>query len=272
MNTEVHTDASRAIADLWAVNNPTGTTGLIGIDKLGDAIRFFDPVSLEEQKVIPHKNHHEVAISPDHRRAFASEFGKFAAGKFVESGAHVSVVDLERQEITHRIPTGPFKGPHAMRFDAAGDLWVIFEETGELGRIDVQALALVETFDIGAADARPPFIEVAGTGGKIYVSCKGGDLIAFDTARREVVARIGVARGTEGIAISPDGRRLFAVENTRQDLLCIDTETDTITQVIPLKGAVLSNPRTSRLVPTEVVARRKISCQHQLCLWRDAHP
>lgn len=76
MNTEVHTDASRAIADLWAVNNPTGTTGLIGIDKLGDAIRFFDPVSLEEQKVIPHKNHHEVAISPDHRRAFASEFGK----------------------------------------------------------------------------------------------------------------------------------------------------------------------------------------------------
>ncbi len=233
---------------LWATNNPTGRTGLIGIDKLGDAIRFFDPETLAEQKSIPHKNHHEVAISPDHRFAYASEFGKFAAGKFIESGTHISVLDLASQSIIHRIDTGAFKGPHAMRFDQAGQLWVIFEETGELGVIDCETRALTETFEIGAQDGRPPFIEILPDGSKLYVSCKLGDLIVFDLVKREVCARIKVPKGTEGIAISPSGDRLIAAENTRQDLLVIDTATDQIIETVPLKGAVLSNPKTSRLI------------------------
>jgi DNA-binding beta-propeller fold protein YncE len=238
----------RADQGLWAVNNPTGMKGLIGIDKLGDAIRFFDPQSLAEQKCIQHKNHHEVAISPDHKFAYASEFGKFAAGKFIESGAHISVLDLERQEIIHRIDTGPFKGPHAMRFDLEGKLWVIFEETGELGVVDPATMALIDTYDIGAQDGRPPFIEITPDGQKLYVSCKLGALIVFSIVERKVLTRIAVPKGTEGIAISPKGDRLIAAENSRQDLLVIDTATDQIVETVALKGAVLSNPKTSRLI------------------------
>ncbi len=233
---------------LWATNNPTGKAGLIGIDKLGDAIRFFDPTSLAEEKVIALKNHHEVAISPDHKFAFASEFGKFAGGHFIESGAHITVLDLATKDVVRRIPTGPYKGPHAMRFGADGSLWVIFEETGELGRLDCETLELVETFEIGAENGRPPFIEVTPDGRKIYVSCKLGSLIVFDTETRSVVATIAVPKGTEGIAISPDGSRLYAAENTRQDLLVIDAASDKIAGKIELKGAVLSNPKTSRLI------------------------
>lgn len=235
-------------SDLSAVNNPTGSRGLIGIDKLGDAIRFFDPVSLAEQVVIDLKNHHEVAISPNHQFAFASEFGKFGAGKFVESGTHVTVLDLATRAVVHRISTGAYKGPHAMRFDASGGLWVIFEETGELGRIDPDTLELAETHDIGAAGKRPPFLEITPDGHKIYVSCKSGDLIVFDTRTRTVAGQIAVPKGTEGIALSPDGSRFYAAENTRQDLLVIDTAADRIVETIALHGAVLSNPRTSRLI------------------------
>jgi DNA-binding beta-propeller fold protein YncE len=238
--------------DLCAINNPTGTTGLIGIDKLGDAIQFFDPVTLAPQQVIEHKNHHEVAISPDHSLAYVSEFGKFAAGKFIESGTHISVVDLQTRQIVHRISTGDFKGPHAMRFDASGDLWVIFEETGELGRIDPQSLELAETFVIGAGETRPPFIEITPDSRKIYVSCKGGNLIVFGIRERRVLAEIAMPKGTEGIALSASGDRLFAAENTRQDLLVIDTASDQIVETIPLKGAVLSNPKTSRLIRLRV--------------------
>lgn len=235
-------------SDLWSVNNPTGTSGLIGIDKLGDAILFFNPLTLELEKTIPHKNHHEVAISPDHKIAFASEFGKFFAGKFIESGAHVSVVDLETRAIIHRIPTGEFKGPHAMRFDQDNNLWVIFEETGELGCIDTQTLALTDTYSIGTADTRPPFIEITPDGRHIYVSSKSGNLIVFDIVARSVIAEINVPKGTEGIAISPDGRKFYAAENTMQDLLEIDISSNKIIASIGLKGAVLSNPKTSRLI------------------------
>ncbi|MBU2867331.1 YncE family protein [Pacificibacter marinus] len=233
---------------LWAQNNPTGTDGLIGIDKLGDAIRFFDPVSLEELKCIPSKNHHEVTVSPDHTRAYASEFGKFGAGKFIESGAHISVLDLKSQTVVHRISTGPFKGPHAMRIDLEGNLWVIFEETGELGVIDTETLELVQTYEIGAENGRPPFIEITPDGRKIYVSCKLGDIIVFGIKERKVLARISVPKGTEGIAISPKGDQLIAAENKKQDLLVIDTATDQIIESVALKGAVMSNPKTSRLI------------------------
>ncbi len=248
MGITAHKHHDVAQTKLWAVNNPTGSKGLIGIDKVGDAIRFFDPESLAEIKVIPHKNHHEVAISPDHTRAYVSEFGKFAAGNFIESGAHISVVDLDRQEIIQRISTGPFKGPHAMQHDGAGNLWVIFEETGELGRLDLETLELADTYVIGAAGRRPPFIEILPDGSKIFVSCKKGNLIVFDTIGRDVLTEIEVPIGTEGMAMSPDGGRLYVAENSKQDLLGIDTSTDQIVSRTPLKGAVLSNPKTSRLI------------------------
>lgn len=241
-------DRSGISADLNAVNNPTGRNGLIGIDKLGDAIVFFDPVTLETQKTIAHKNHHEVAVSPDHKFAFASEFGKFAAGSFIESGAHISVVDLQSQSVVHRISTGEFKGPHAMLFDGNGDLWVIFEETGELGRVATDTMELAETYDIGASNKRPPFIEITPDGTRIYVSCKLGDIIVFDVGARQVVTEIDVPKGTEGIAISPDGSKFYAAENTKQDLLEIDTASHKIIRAITLKGAVLSNPKISRLI------------------------
>ncbi len=245
---ELHSQPTKAHANLEPVNNPTGTTGLIAVDKLGDAILFFDPATLELQKRIDFKNHHEVTVSPDRTLAFVSEFGKFFAGNFIESGAHVTVVDLATQSVIKRIPTGDFKGPHAMRFDANGQLWVIFEETGELGLIDTDKMELVETHDIGAAGGRPPFIEITPDGSRIYVSCKLGNLIVFDVASRAVVTNIEVPRGTEDIAMSPDGRRFYAAENTKQDLLEIDVETNTILRSIPLKGAVMSNPKTSRLI------------------------
>jgi len=241
-------EGSSGVSNLEAVNNPTGRNGLIGIDKVGDAILFFDPISLETQKVIPQKNHHELAVTPDHKFAFVSELGKFFAGNFVESGAHISLVDLEAQTVVRRIHTSKFKGPHAMRFDANGDLWVIFEETGELGRVDTGTMELAETCIIGAAGKRAPFIEVTPDGKRIYVSCKLGNILVFDIASRQVVAEIQVPKGTEGIAISPGGERLYAAENSKQDLLEIDIATNKIIRVIALKGAVLSSPKTSRLI------------------------
>lgn len=233
---------------LWGLNNPTGTRGLMGVDKVGGAVRFFNPVDFSEVKVLDLPNHHELAIAPGHRRAYVTDFGKFRAGRFVESGHHITVIDLDQMEMVGRIETGTHKAPHGMRFDASGNLWVIFEETGELGRIDIVAQSLEETFDIGAAGKRPPFIEITGDGDKIYVSSKLGDLLAFDIAKRAVTSRINVPAGTEGITSSPDGSRIVVAENSQQKLYVIDPRADRITSTIELKGAVLSSPKRSRLI------------------------
>ena len=233
---------------LWKINNPTGDQGLIGIDKVGDKIRFFDPENFEETEVLDIKNHHEVAISPDHRFAYVTDFGKFVHNQFVEKGHGITILDLVSRTPAGSIETGGYLGPHGMRFDAGGRLWVIFEETGELGVVDLGTNTLAEVYDVGAGDRRPPFIELVPEQNKIYVSSKLGDIIVFDTDRRRVLCEIDVPHGTEGITLSPDGRRLVVAENSKQALLVIDTATDKIVETIALKGAVMSSPNRSRLV------------------------
>ena len=228
-------DSSAATSNKnWETNNPTGRNGLIAIDKVGDKIRFFNPVTYEEDKVLDIKNHHEVAISPDHQTAYATEFGKFAANKFVQQGNHLTLIDLDTRDVVHRIHTGGYKGPHGMRFDNAGGMWVIFEETGELGRIDLDKNTLVEVFDVGIADKRPPFIEILPDCSKIYVSSKLGNLVVFNVGSRAVASVINVPSGTEGITVSPDGGRIVVAENFEQSLLVIDTSSDQIVERIPL--------------------------------------
>jgi hypothetical protein len=58
--------ASGLIAD---VNHPTGTRGLLLIDKLGGTIRFFDPVTFKERSSIKvATNPHDFALSADRKR------------------------------------------------------------------------------------------------------------------------------------------------------------------------------------------------------------
>lgn len=245
---DLTTDHKKDHENIWLINNPTGENGLIGIDKIGDKVRFFDPKSYKEQTVLDIKNHHEVTISPDHKIAYVSEFGKFARGRFAESGQNISVLDLENRKVIRQINTAPFKGPHGMRLDGQGQLWVIFEESGELGVIDIETQKLVETYNVGTAKSRPPFIEMLPDGSKIYISSKLGNIVVFDVKNQIVKGEIDVPFGTEGIAVSPDGSRIILAENTEQKLLVIDTSSDQIVDQIPLLGAVLSNPARSRLV------------------------
>ena len=60
-------------------NIPTGTNGLIMVDKVGGFVRFFDAVTLQEfadsafdPSPDPGIKPHEIAISPDHKFAYIS--------------------------------------------------------------------------------------------------------------------------------------------------------------------------------------------------------
>ncbi|MDI6029519.1 hypothetical protein QBK99_25590 [Corticibacterium sp. UT-5YL-CI-8] len=234
--------------DIWALNNPAGTKGLVAVDKVGGAIRFYDPSSLVEIGSIAAENHHELAVDVFNGLAYSGDFGKFRGGQFVQSGQSIDVFDLATRSLLRRIDTATFKGPHAMRFDGRGGLWVIFEETGEIGRIDLGEQELAEVYNIGAGQRRPPTFEITPDAGKIYVSSKLGNIIVFDTRIRSVIAEIAVPKGTEGMSISPSGDKVVVAENSKQHLLVIDTASNRIVKEIPLVGSVLSNPLRSRMV------------------------
>ena len=62
---------------------------------------------------------------------------------------------------------------------------------------------------------------------------RGGTVIAIDTRTYRPVGSVAVGARPWGIAISPDGSRLFTANGPSNDVSVIDTATLTVVQKIP---------------------------------------
>jgi DNA-binding beta-propeller fold protein YncE len=89
-------------------------------------------------------------------------------------------------------------------------------------------------------------IENEGTGhwlalvpqaGKLYVTNKDDKpyISVIDLKTRTIIARVPAPNGSEGIAASPDGKTVLAVDHSQPYLINISTATDTVVDRIPLK-------------------------------------
>jgi YVTN family beta-propeller protein len=122
---------------------------------------------------------------------------------------------------------------------------------------DVPGTISVPLDEIDRYFAMPFGVAITPDKSKIYVSTSGSDsvtvisvprLLAFASARggsfandlsassNYVVARIAVGRNPRGIALSPDGRRLYVADRLDDTIGVIDTATDSIIATLDLGG------------------------------------
>ncbi|HSV83719.1 MAG TPA: hypothetical protein VLK85_31365 [Ramlibacter sp.] len=233
---------------LVAANTPTGTRGLFALDKVGEAVLWFDGGTFEQLHRLPLTHPHQMSISPDHRLAVVSEFGLFREGRNVEPGHHLNLVALEERRSIARIDLGTNAGPHGSRWDASGHLWVVCEETGTLLRVDIDARQVASCLQVATPAERAHLIEITPDARTIFVACKKGPIKVVDVASEAVSGSIAVGSGTEGIACLLGGARIVAAANAEQDLVVIDAGRRAVVDRVPLLGAVMSSPKRSRLI------------------------
>jgi DNA-binding beta-propeller fold protein YncE len=220
------------------LNSPTGTRGVFMVDKRGGHIRFFDPTTLKElRSVHVGSNPHDFAFSPDHKMAYAPIYGDGVYNNNPHPGRSLAIFDLALRDIAGTIDLSPCQGPHGIQVDSNGMLYVT---------CDISRTVHVVNGKTRTVDA---VIENEGTGhwlalaeqvGKLYVTNKTDRpfISVIDVKARKIVARVPAPNGTEGIAASPDGRRVLAVDHSEPSLIVISTETDTVVDRIPLKSEV----------------------------------
>ena len=167
----------------YAGSNVTGTDGLIAVDKVGNKIRFYDPLRLSEIKAFdaPEPTAHELAVSHDHTLAFVPLYGDGIYGNNKKPNNKVMVVDLARQELADVITLGEFVAPHGMVATRAGKLWIACDIPNKLLRVDPGKRAIDAVFDCPAKG--PHLLAMTPDETKLYVSSKEGDLAAFDIAQ-----------------------------------------------------------------------------------------
>ena len=234
----------------------TAARGLIAIDKVGNKIRFYDPDTLCQATEIaaPEPCVHELAISPDGATAFVPLYGDGIYGSNKNPNNKVMVVDLAARAVADVIALGEHLAPHGMTATRAGRLLVACDLSNALLRIDPRRRAIEAVFKIPGKGAH--FIAALADESKLYCSNKEGALAVFDLARETFVASLPMAgpgitagngSGSEGLAVAPDGKRVFTVDNHVSELHAIDTATDREVARVPLVMNALTNVKRSRL-------------------------
>jgi DNA-binding beta-propeller fold protein YncE len=227
------------VASLGAAdpNNPTGSKGLILVDKRGKYIRFFDPATQKELSAFPTGQGaaHDLAISPDLRTAYIPVYGDGVYNNNPNPGQAILIVDLAGRKLAGTIDIAPYQAPHGIQIDARGKLYVVCDISRKLLVIDPAARKIESVIDV---EGTGHWVAVLPDASKAYVSNQSGQeyISVVDLKTRKMTGKIPMAGGTRGIVASSDGRRVFAIQGRAPHLIVIDPAADSIVDRIELQG------------------------------------
>jgi len=216
------------------VNHPTGTRGLLLIDKLGGTIRFFDPATFTERASIKAAtNPHDFALTADRKTAYVPLYGDGVYGRNPNPGHEVLIVDTESAKVVGTIDVAPYRAPHGIQLDPSGTIYVSSDLDRKLLVIDPKARKITHAID---TEGTTHWIGMLPDGSKIYATNKndGPFVSVIDVKSRKMTGRIAVPGGTQGIAVSPDGSRVVIMAMAEPAALVIDPKSDTVVDRIPL--------------------------------------
>jgi YVTN family beta-propeller protein len=183
---------------------------------------------------------HEVAVSPDGRMAYVSNFGRYSvypAGDTLhdKAGNTITVIDLVDRKVKATFDLGTHTGPHGMVVSHDGKLlWATTETPQAVLELDSATGKILHVWN--TTQERSHMIVATPNEGKFYVTnTVSGTVSAIDRSTGEVKV-LATGPGTEGIAISPDGKEVWAASRLDNQIEIISTATDTIVTKFPSGG------------------------------------
>jgi YVTN family beta-propeller protein len=177
---------------------------------------------------------HEVAASPDGKRAFVPIYGNSGVGRPGTDGSTLAVIDLDERKVIHTIDFGHGVRPHCPVFGPNdGLLYVTTELDKSVTIIDPLTLKIVGNIPTGQAESHMLAISTDGRYG--YTANVGpGTVSVLDLAARKTVTVIPVAGHVQRVSITPDNRWAFTSDDEKPRLAVIDTTTNKVDRWIAL--------------------------------------
>src|SRR5262245_15683472 len=224
-----------AVAARLDPNNPTGTSGLIMIDKRGELVRFFDPATLKETGTLKlEAPPHELSISPDHKTAYVPLYGDGVYGNNPNPGHQIVMIDLTTRKVGGVIDVSPYQAPHGLQVDNNGTLYATCDVSRKLLIIDPKTRTIQAAID---TEGTGHWAAVLPDGSKAYVANKNDRLFVsvIDLKARKMTGRVPMPKGTQGITASPDGKQVLAIDYADPRFYVIDTATDKIVDTVAVE-------------------------------------
>ena len=164
---------------------------------------------------------HEVSVSPDGRLALTAEYGQRTPGR------RLVVLDIPGARVLGRIDMGPETKPHDSAFLPDNLHAVVTLETrDQLALVDVSSLSVVGTYPIGDEAREGHMLRLSPDGSRAYVGGRLGagtvSVVYLREDRPPTVIPSGL--GAEAVAVTPDGRAVWAINQDENTISVIDPE------------------------------------------------
>jgi DNA-binding beta-propeller fold protein YncE len=179
---------------------------------------------------------HEVAASPDGRFAYVPIYGNSGVGSPGTDGRNMVVIDIATRKVVGNVDFGHGVRPHLPVIGPKdGLLYVTTELDKAVTIVDPRTLKIVGSIPTGQAESH--MLALSHDGLRGYTANVGpGTVSVLDIRRRKTLAVIPVAWSTQRISISMDDRWVFTSDQTKPQLIVIDTSTNQVKTRIPLPG------------------------------------
>jgi YVTN family beta-propeller protein len=210
---------------------PAAAETLLVVRKTDDAVDFVDPGSGRRLAAVALGHApHEVSVSPDGRRAAISNYGTRE-----QPGSTLSIVDLERPGELMRIDLAPHTRPHGVAWFADDRIAVTTEGSNHLLVVEPASGRVVTAIE--TAQDVSHMVVVSGDGARAYITNIGsGTATALDLAAGRKLADIATGKGSEALALTPDGRELWVAARADGHIAVVDTRSLAVTARLPVPG------------------------------------
>ena len=230
-----------------APSDPPPSRGLLLVANKGDhTLGIIDPVEGKQIATVEEGGitGHEVAASPDGRRAFVPIYGNSGVGSPGTNGRTVAVIDLATHKLVDTINLGKPLRPHCAVFGPQNGLLYVTTELGEsVTIIDSESLRILGSIPTGQPESH--MLAITHDGKRGYTSnVHVGTISVLDLEARQKIAVIHVSPHAQRIALSVDDRWVFTADQTQPQLAVIDTSTNAVTKWIPLEGTAYGTGAT----------------------------
>jgi YVTN family beta-propeller protein len=221
------------LALLVAALAPSASAGTLYVTNTkSDSISIIDTSTLEVVGTIPlgRGKPNRVVFQPDGRYAWV----------VYDKSRDLGIVDAEARRLVKRVRIGG--NPYNLAFSPDGRYLYVLDWSSEVSQDEVIVYDLRgERVERRIEVSTWPAHGVFGRDGRLfYVSGEtAGDVTVIDTTSRAVVQRIVHGGGDAmGLAVTPDGKLLYAAAGENKAILKIDTATHRIVGEIPVSGVV----------------------------------
>jgi YVTN family beta-propeller protein len=210
--------------------------GIIAVDKMGAKVLFLDPATYETKVVIDGfpRTVHELLVVPETGFAYVPIFGDGIHGRNPNPQHHLCVFDLHKRVLADTIDLRPYIAPHTLKLGPDGFIYITCENSAAVVVIDRNTNKVVDAIESGSTNGHR--LIIAPDGRRLYTENEEDATVSvIDLPQRKLLGKIETPRPLAGIAISPDGRTVVAVDDARPTLFLIDTQAGRVREEVVLK-------------------------------------